>query len=123
MCAVPLSVAQSVIGRYRVESVREIGPGVVCGVGLDSDGGRVTLVAVTITGAGHPDQALAAQDRYRIGAEGAGFIYQMQQFQEERLFAAAQWTVLDRILRETIAYTRERQAFGQSILDLSLIHI
>ena len=70
MCAVPLSVAQSVIGRYRVESVREIGPGVVCGVGLDSDGGRVTLVAVTITGAGHPDQALAAQDRYRIGAEG-----------------------------------------------------
>ena len=27
--------------------------------------------------------------RYRIGAEGQGFIYQMQQFQEERLWAAA----------------------------------
>ena len=27
--------------------------------------------------------------RYRIGEEGMGFIYQMQQFQEERLWAAA----------------------------------
>ena len=27
--------------------------------------------------------------RYRIGEEGQGFIYQMQQFQEERLWAAA----------------------------------
>ena len=60
--------------------------------------------------------------RYRIGEEGMGFTYQMQQFQEERLFAAAQWTALDRILRETIAYTRERQAFGQSILDSQYVH-
>ena len=60
--------------------------------------------------------------RYRIGEEGMGFTYQMQQFQEERLFAAAQWTVLDRILRETIEYTRERQAFGQSILDNQYVH-
>jgi len=60
--------------------------------------------------------------RLRIGEEGMGFTYQMQQFQEERLFAAAQWTALDRILRETIAYTRERQAFGQSILDNQYVH-
>ncbi len=60
--------------------------------------------------------------RYRIGEEGMGFTYQMQQFQEERLFAAAQWTALDRILRETVAYTRERQAFGQSILDNQYVH-
>ena len=60
--------------------------------------------------------------RYRIGEEGMGFTYQMQQFQEERLYAAAQWTALDRILRETIAYTRERQAFGQSILDNQYVH-
>jgi citronellyl-CoA dehydrogenase len=33
--------------------------------------------------------------RYRIGEEGMGFTYQMQQFQEERLWAAAQWTALD----------------------------
>ncbi len=60
--------------------------------------------------------------RYRIGEEGMGFTYQMQQFQEERLFAAAQWTALDRILRETIAYTKERQAFGQPILDNQYVH-
>ena len=60
--------------------------------------------------------------RYRIGEEGMGFTYQMQQFQEERLFAAAQWTALDRILRETIAYTKERQAFGQAILDNQYVH-
>ena len=60
--------------------------------------------------------------RYRIGEEGMGFTYQMQQFQEERLYAAAQWTALDRILRETIAYTKERQAFGQSILDNQYVH-
>jgi citronellyl-CoA dehydrogenase len=60
--------------------------------------------------------------RYRIGEEGMGFTYQMQQFQEERLFAAAQWSALDRILRETVAYTRERQAFGQSILDNQYVH-
>ena len=60
--------------------------------------------------------------RLRIGEEGMGFTYQMQQFQEERLFAAAQWTALDRILRETVAYTRERQAFGQSILDNQYVH-
>ena len=61
--------------------------------------------------------------RYRIGEEGMGFTYQMQQFQEERLYAAAQWTALDRILRETVAYTRERQAFGQSILDNQYVHV
>ena len=55
--------------------------------------------------------------RYRIGEEGLGFTYQMRQFQEERLFAAAQWTVLERILADTIAYTRERQVFGQAVLD------
>ncbi|MBA3902383.1 MAG: acyl-CoA dehydrogenase [Rhodocyclaceae bacterium] len=60
--------------------------------------------------------------RNRIGEEGMGFTYQMQQFQEERLFAAAQWTVLDRIIRETADYARERQAFGQSILDNQYVH-
>ncbi|MCX7175885.1 MAG: acyl-CoA dehydrogenase family protein [Proteobacteria bacterium] len=60
--------------------------------------------------------------RYRIGEEGMGFTYQMQQFQEERLFAAAQWTVLDRILNDTIEYTRQRQIFGQSVLDNQYVH-
>lgn len=61
--------------------------------------------------------------RYLIGEEGMGFVYQMQQFQEERLWAAAHTvTGLDNVIRETIDYTRERQAFGKSILDNQVVH-
>lgn len=61
--------------------------------------------------------------RNLIGQEGAGFIYQMMQFQEERLWAAANALVsLDRLIDQTIAYTRERQAFGHSILDNQVVH-
>ena len=61
--------------------------------------------------------------RYRIGAEGEGFTYQMQQFQEERLYAAASGLATkDRMIEETIAYTRQREAFGQSILDNQVVH-
>jgi citronellyl-CoA dehydrogenase len=61
--------------------------------------------------------------RYRIGEEGRGFIYQMEQFQEERLFAAAgSLGIMDDIIRETADYTRQRKAFGQSILDNQVVH-
>ena len=61
--------------------------------------------------------------RYRIGDEGAGFIYQMLQFQEERLFAAAgNLKALELVINDTIDYTRERQAFGKSILDNQVVH-
>jgi citronellyl-CoA dehydrogenase len=61
--------------------------------------------------------------RNRIGAEGRGFIYQMEQFQEERLWAGANKAgMLDRIIDQTIAYTRERQAFGKPILDNQAVH-
>ncbi len=61
--------------------------------------------------------------RYRIGEEGRGFTYQMQQFQEERLWAvAANLVPLGRAIAETIEYTRERQAFGRSILDNQVVH-
>jgi citronellyl-CoA dehydrogenase len=61
--------------------------------------------------------------RYRIGDEGAGFIYQMLQFQEERLFAAAgNLKALELVIHDTIDYTRERQAFGKSILDNQVVH-
>ena len=54
----------------------------------------------------------------RIGIEGRGFLHQMEQFQEERLWAAAnKCGMLDRVIAATIAYTSERQAFGRSILD------
>jgi citronellyl-CoA dehydrogenase len=61
--------------------------------------------------------------RYRIGEEGRGFIYQMEQFQEERLWAGAnKCGVLDRVIDATIAYTRERRAFGRALLDNQAIH-
>ena len=61
--------------------------------------------------------------RHLIGEEGMGFSYQMMQFQEERLWAGANCvTGLDNIIRETIDYTRERKAFGKSILDNQVVH-
>ena len=60
--------------------------------------------------------------RWRIGEEGLGFSYQMQQFQEERLWAAAGWRKNHEILRETIDYLRQRQAFGKPLLDNQFIH-
>jgi citronellyl-CoA dehydrogenase len=61
--------------------------------------------------------------RNRIGEEGAGFTYQMQQFQEERLWSAAAGLIAkQRMIEETIAYTRERQAFGRPVLDNQVVH-
>ena len=61
--------------------------------------------------------------RNRIGEEGMGFIYQMQQFQEERIWAAAAGLMkMERMIRMTIEYTGGRQAFGKSILDNQVVH-
>jgi citronellyl-CoA dehydrogenase len=61
--------------------------------------------------------------RFLIGEEGKGFTYQMQQFQEERLYAAASGLVSkERMIDETIAYTRQRAAFGKPILDNQVVH-
>jgi len=61
--------------------------------------------------------------RHVIGEVGMGFTYQMQQFQEERLWgAASSLRGLDRIIDATIAYTRQRAAFGKSILDNQTVH-
>jgi citronellyl-CoA dehydrogenase len=61
--------------------------------------------------------------RYRIGAEGAGFAYQMEQFQEERLYGAlSSLHGMDRAIEETIAYTEQRVAFGKPILHNQVVH-
>ena len=61
--------------------------------------------------------------RYRIGEEGKGFAYQMMQFQEERLSAAARRvTALSQVIDQTIDYTRGRIAFGRPILDNQVVH-
>ena len=56
--------------------------------------------------------------RNRIGQEGAGFIYQMQQFQEERLWCAASTLQsLTNCIQITIDYAQERQLFGGALAD------
>lgn len=61
--------------------------------------------------------------RNRIGEQGQGFTYQMIQFQEERLWgAAACLKAHETIIAETIEYTRNRKAFGRSILDNQVVH-
>ena len=61
--------------------------------------------------------------RHRIGEEGMGFIYQMEQFQIERLWGALNNAgMAQRAIDTTIGYTRERRAFGRSILDNQWVH-
>ena len=56
--------------------------------------------------------------RYRIGEEGKGFIYQMQQFQEERLWAAASCLQsLTNCIQWTIDWAQERKMFGGVLAD------
>jgi citronellyl-CoA dehydrogenase len=58
-----------------------------------------------------------------IGQEGMGFILQMQQFQRERLVGAiTTYSSLERTVRDTIAYTQQRCAFGQPLIDNQVIH-
>jgi citronellyl-CoA dehydrogenase len=61
--------------------------------------------------------------RHVIGQEGMGFTFQMMQFQEERLWgAASSLRILDTVIDETIEYTRQRQAFGKSLLDNQAVY-
>ena len=56
--------------------------------------------------------------RNLIGQEGAGFVYQLQQFQEERLWAAASSLVtLTECVRKTIEWAQQRKMFGATLID------
>lgn len=56
--------------------------------------------------------------RYRIGQEGQGFIYQMMQFQEERLWAAANAIeALNNCIAWTVEWAQERKLFGAHLAD------
>ena len=58
-----------------------------------------------------------------IGEEGKGFVYQMMQFQEERLYAAiGNYSGCEQIIKATIEYTRQRKTFGKPILDNQIVH-
>lgn len=53
----------------------------------------------------------------RIGEEGKGFYYQMEQFQVERLVGAIGAAGgAEKAVRDTIAYTQERTAFGKPLI-------
>lgn len=61
--------------------------------------------------------------RNLIGQEGMGFTMQMLQFQEERLWGAANCLKgFDRLIDLTIDYTRDRKVFGKSVLDNQVVH-
>lgn len=61
--------------------------------------------------------------RNLIGIEGTGFMMQMLQFQEERLYGASNsLKMLDKLIDLTIDYCRERHTFGKPLLDNQVIH-
>lgn len=61
---------------------------------------------------------LRVPQRYRIGQEGAGFLYQMQQFQEERLWCAANSLLsLSQCIQWTVEWAQERKLFGSTLAD------
>jgi acyl-CoA dehydrogenase len=53
-----------------------------------------------------------------LGADGMGFVQLMQMLPQERLVVAIQAVAaMELALDETIKYTRDRKAFGKSIID------
>ena len=69
------------------------------------------------TGLIHFDNVRVPQ-RYRIGEEGQGFVYQMQQFQEERLWcAASSLEPMDDCIAQTIEWAQQRKMFGGTLAD------
>ncbi len=61
--------------------------------------------------------------RFRIGEEGKGFLYQMEQFQIERLWGAAGGLrKMERAIAMTAEYAAERMIFGRSVLDNQVVH-
>ena len=61
--------------------------------------------------------------RNRIGNEGMGFMMQMVQFQEERMFGAANVLKgLEGCVSKTIDYCKERETFGQPLINNQVIH-
>jgi len=59
--------------------------------------------------------------RNRIGEEGKGFTYQMRQFQEERLNAAARRLAIGQMLDHVADYLRTREAFGKPLIENQFI--
>jgi citronellyl-CoA dehydrogenase len=61
--------------------------------------------------------------RFLIGEEGMGFIYQMEQFQHERLWGCLRTiSGLEAAIEITADYTRQRRAFGRPLIENQVIY-
>ena len=61
--------------------------------------------------------------RFLIGDENKGFTMQMMQFQEERMYAAASSLKgMERIISDTIEWTKDRHTFGQPVINNQTVH-
>lgn len=61
--------------------------------------------------------------RNLIGTEGMGFMMQMIQFQEERLWGAVSGLKgYDKLIQLTIDYAKDRQIFGMPLIDNQSVH-
>ena len=59
----------------------------------------------------------------RIGDEGVGFIYQMRQFQKERMVASlGSVAAAQRTLDMTVQYTKDRKVFGGPLINKQHVH-
>ena len=92
-------------------------PGVSIGEKIDKIGMRSSDTAPVFF-----DDVRVPQ-RYRIGAEGTGFMLQMLQFQEERLWGSANSLMgMEQCINLTIEYCKERKTFGQPLINNQAIH-
>ncbi len=92
-------------------------PGVTIGEKIDKLGMRASDTCPVFF-----DEVRVPQ-RHRVGAEGMGFMMQMVQFQEERLFGATSaLRGMEILIDETIAYCKERHTFGQPLIDNQVVH-
>jgi citronellyl-CoA dehydrogenase len=61
--------------------------------------------------------------RFLIGEEGMGFIYQMEQFQHERLYICLRTiSGLEAAIGLTVEHTTERRAFGRPLIENQVIY-
>jgi citronellyl-CoA dehydrogenase len=86
------------------------------------DAAGITRQKITKIGMHSSDTAQLFFDNVRV-PQRIGFMLQMLQFQEERLYGAAgTLRALDRQIDQTIEYTRQRKTFGKPILDNQVVH-
>ncbi len=84
-------------------------------------GEMVGCIGVSEVGAGSDVAGL--KTTARKDGDDAGFMMQMLQFQEERLFGAANMIKgLEHCIDVTIEYCKERRTFGQPLIDNQVIH-